>query len=146
MAIPIVITEGTTRAPSRPADACSTGDIHERTGAAVPPQRVRAEGGDVDVLEPIVVVVAGAHAGAPATAVEPGLGGDVGEASGTVVPVEQDHVAAAAGELRAGRTADEQDVEVAVVVVVDEGPSVAIGVDDVIHRRTTGEVRAVEAG
>ncbi len=64
------------------------GDIAEGAVALVVEEVVMAVGGDVEVVEAVVVVVADAGALAPGGEGEAGLGGDVGEGA-VVVVVEE---------------------------------------------------------
>jgi hypothetical protein len=64
----------------------------------------------------------------------------------SVVAVQRDHRIAAARQTLARRAVDEQDVEVAVVVVVEERRAVAVGVDDVVLGGVAVDVEQGEAG
>ncbi len=92
-----------------------------------------AVGGDVEVVEAVVVVVADAGSLAPGGQGEAGFGGDVGEGS-VVVVVEE---VAGGGVFLRGRgggefgAVDEEDVGPAVAVVVEDGDAGAGGLDDV---------------
>ncbi len=67
------------RAPARVVHAGAVGHVFERAVPGVAPQRVGAEAGDVQVDEPVAVVVARRDAHAVAAHHETGRGGDVGE-------------------------------------------------------------------
>ena len=114
--------------------------------AVVAPQHVRAECRDVDVRRLVVVVVADAHAGSPAAPGEAARGGHVGEAAAAVVAIQRDHRVAACGDVLARRAVDDQRVEIAVVVVVEERRAVAVGVDDEVLGRPAGDVDQIEPG
>jgi hypothetical protein len=73
----VVVGECTARAPPVVFDAGAAGDVGEGAVAVVLVQRVGPEGRDVDVLEPVVVVVGDAGAGAPAAPGQAGFLGDV---------------------------------------------------------------------
>jgi tetratricopeptide (TPR) repeat protein len=73
-------------------------------------------------------------------------GGHIGEASGAVVAIQSDHRIAAAGDVLARRAVDDQRVEIAIVVVIEERGAVAVGVDDEVLGGASGDVEEVEAG
>jgi hypothetical protein len=138
-AVAIVINEGTAGAPlfSCSGDAGLLGHLFEGAIALVVEEAVFAVGSDVDVVEPVVVVVPDACTLAPACRDEPCLGSDIGE--GTVVIFMEEVVSGfvlfglglCAWQVSA---VDEEDVGPAVAVVVENGDAGAGGLDNVMLR------------
>ena len=88
-----------------------------------------SEVGAKDVVEAVVVVIADADAVGPASGVEAGLFGDVGEGAVAIVFVE---AVGCFGRIAFKASAGEQeDIHPAVVVVVDEGAAATVGFQDV---------------
>ena len=81
--------------------------------------------GDEEIFEPVVVVIAHGHAGEPALAGQAGLFGHVGEGAVAIVLVQavggarRSAIPAAAGE--------QQNVQPAIVVIIEERSAAADG-------------------
>ena len=127
IAVAVVVEEGGTGAPQRVADARLPRHVAERAVAVVVEQRRRAECRDEEVQVAVVVVVADRRAHAVAAHRDAGLLRDIGEAK-RARPVGR-HREIVAKEAAGGRRAsagidraalDEEDVEVAVVVEVEQ--------------------------
>src|SRR5579863_6443361 len=150
MAVAIVVEEGASSAPAALLliEAGLFGDVGEGAVAVVVEENVAAPESAKDVVPAVIVVVADADAGLPATAADAGFLGDLSDCAITVVLVEM------GGGLFSGRpvfvdavAVGEIDVEPAVVVVVEEGDAAAFGFDDdalVFH--AAPDVGRVEAG
>jgi hypothetical protein len=89
-AVAVVIDEGAAGAPffAGSSDACLLGHLFEGAIALVVKEAIFTVAGHVDVVEPIVVIVANAHALAPPSGDKTCLRGDIGEGP-VVVVVEQ---------------------------------------------------------
>ena len=101
--------------------------------------------GDVDIGEPIVVVIAGGHSHAVirfACEGESGFRGDVGERPIAILTVEPVPVGGLTpveppwelDRIFEGAAVDEEDIEQPVIVVVEERHSAAHGFDEVLLR------------
>jgi len=132
MAIAIVIDKSATGAPARLVveQAGVFGDIGEGAVTIVAEQDVLAEIGAENVVEAVIIIIADADPVGPADRVETSFFGDVGESAVAIVFVK------AIGGLgrravNAGATKQEE-IHPAIIVVVDEGTTTAIGFDDVL--------------
>ena len=94
------------------------GHVGERAVAVVAIEHVLAVVGDEEIVEAVVVVVADGHRRGPARSRQPGLLGHVGEGAVAVVLVEA--IGRARRRAFEARAAQHEDVEPAVVVVVEE--------------------------
>ena len=120
-AVVVVVEPDRARRPAGRGDARLLGDVGERAVAVVVVQRAAAVRGDEDVGVAVVVVVGDGAAHAELRAAgDAGLVGDVGERAVAVVLVER----VLERRLRlvevAGAAVDHEDVDPAVVVVVEE--------------------------
>jgi hypothetical protein len=113
------------RAPQGSPHRCC-GDVAERAVARVLEQLILAEVRDEHVGEAIVVVVRAGHAHRVPRSVELGALGDVGEGRVVIVVVEPARCARPVSCPAARRT-EQDDVEEAVVVVVQERAAGAVG-------------------
>src|SRR6266446_4306153 len=93
------------------------GDIGERTVAVVVVQHVLAPVGDEQVFKPVVVIVAHADTGRPTHAVQAGFFRHIGEGAIAVVLVES--VGGAFWSPLESRPAEDENVEPAVIVIVE---------------------------
>ena len=110
------------RCPSeswRSGDAGLRADIGEGAIAVVVVEDVLAPVGDEQIVVAVVVVVADADALSPAGVDESGFGGDVGEGAVAIVFEEMVGGLLSGGKAFEARAVDEEDVQPAVVVVVD---------------------------
>src|SRR5258708_2500751 len=99
------------------------GDVPKRTIAEVAVEGVSAIAGDEDVDAAVVVEISGCNSHSVTGVVETGLSGDVGElqpAGGNQFVAVQ--AAAAAGlEIVEGRSVQQQNIEIAITIVVEQG-------------------------
>ena len=105
------------------------GDVGERAVAVVAVEDVLAPVGDEEIVEAVVVVVADGDRRRPAGARQAGLRGHVGERAVAIVLVQA--VGRAGGRAFEARAAEDEDIQPAVVVVVEEGDAAADGFEDV---------------
>jgi hypothetical protein len=146
VAVAVVVAEGASRAPPRIADAGLPCRVRERAVAIVSIQRVGAHRArHVHILEAVVVVVGGAHAHPPASPHQAAAGGHVREAAAPVVVVQGRQGIAALPGARARGTVDQEEIELAVVVVVEPGGAAADLVDDVVLGGATADVEQRDA-
>ena len=108
------------------------GHVGEGAVAVVVVQHVVPVGGDEQVVEAVVVVVADRHRRRPAGARQPRLRRDVGERAVAVVLVEA--IRGFGRRVLEAGAAQHQDVHPAVVVVVEEGDAAPDDLDDVALR------------
>ena len=110
-------------------------------------ERARGIAGDVNVGEPVVVEVGsgGAHA-EEAGPVESGAGGDVGEASVPEIAIESVAHRCAGLSTRGLAAVDEEKIEFAVVVEVEERDAAGGGLQQEAVRRLPVEVTPCNAG
>ena len=121
-------------------------DIGEDAVAAVAIQDVRAEVRDVEIDPAVVVVVAGAGAHPVLAMADARSIGHVLERAVAAIPVQA--VPRLLRHRRIGEraTVDEEDVDPAVVVVVEEQPARADGFDQVFVGARAVDVAEVDAG
>ncbi len=147
VAVAVVVAERAACAPPGVRDAGLPRDVGERPVAAVPVERVPSHRArHIHVVEAVVVVVGDADAHAPAAAREAAAGRDVGELAVAVVPVQRGQRVAAGLRTLARGTVDDEEVEVAVVVVVEPGGAAADLVDDVVLGWSAADVQERDAG
>src|SRR5688572_23460483 len=106
---------------------------------------IRPEARDVNIFKAVVVVIADSRAHAPANVGDSGFGGDLGELSVPLVAIE--FALRLSFDLHQidRKRVDEVDVEIAVVVVIDEGYAATHRLDDVaLFRR--GDVFECDSG
>jgi hypothetical protein len=139
-AIAIVVSKRAPGAPPGVANVRPLRHVRECAIAVVVKQHIGADARHVEIRKTVVVVVGDAHAIAPATVHEPAPGGHVFEVPLPVVVVQRHHRVAALLDAIARRTIDDQQIEVAVIVVVEPRSPAAIGVDDVVFGGTAAEV------
>src|SRR6476620_12611492 len=111
-------------------------DFFERSVAAISIEAVGPEAGEVEIDVAVVVIVAGADAAGPCIIGDPGFVGDVLEFATAEVAVK--------GELAflenlsmvgigvEAPAVDQDDVEPAVIVVIDEGAPLAGGFEQMV--------------
>src|SRR5262249_29762827 len=119
--VAIVIQKAASRAPSPPGsrDAGFLGDVGKGAVAVIVIENVPAPIRYEQIVEAVVIVVAYAAALAPAGVSQAGLCGDVGERSVAVV-VKQVAGGVLASRRLKGSAVHEENIEPAVVVVVEE--------------------------
>src|SRR5581483_2271431 len=120
--------------------------IRESAIAIVVVEDSTIEIGDEEVLPPIIVVVAHGDAESPPAMRQPGLGGHVGESSIMVVAVQLAGVALPGTDVFDRRAIDQQDVDPAVIVIVECGNAAAHRFHDVALSRPPTRKVEVEAG
>src|SRR5208283_61613 len=133
VAVAIVVDEGTARPPVGAAGAEQTSlgcHVRERAIAVVAVQDVLAEIGDEEIVETVIVVVADGNAGGPAGLGKPSLRCDVGEGSITVVLIEP--VGSSRRRILEAGPAQYEDVEPAVIVVIEESDATPHRLNDVV--------------
>ncbi len=144
MAVAIVVAEGTVGAPARIPHTRPGSGVGEGAVAVVAQEHVRAECGDVGILEAVVVVVGNARPHAPAACPHLAGPGHIVEAPRSVIPEERNHRVAAAAHAWERRAVDDQRIEVAVLVVIEQRGAVAVHLDDVVLRLTSADVQERE--
>ncbi len=134
-AIAIVIHEAGAGAPSAPAHASLGGDVSKSAVTVVVVKNISAQVGDQQVDVSVVVVIAGRHSHAVGVALHSGGFGDVSKSAIAVVAIEPVPVArigfvrqrpARHGILNL-RSVHEEQIEAAVVVVIEHGHAAAHG-------------------
>ena len=152
MAVAIIVHKGASGAPLGHGQnqARLAGDIGERAVAVVAEQHVPVPIGEKKIVEPVVVVVADGDARHPARPRKAGFRGHIGERTVAIVPVQ-----AIAGARWCGaeaRAPQDQDVEPAVVIVVEKSDTATVGfenaplgIDTAVNagRRQAGLVRDI---
>ena len=130
-AVAVIVAEGGAGGPVAKLHPGLFGDVGKGAVVIVAVEAIPAEVRHKNVGPAIVVVVADGNAEAPAIVGDAGLLGDVGEGA-VVVVVEERGVGRGdfAGERVVRRSVDEIDVEPAVVVVVEQADSGAVGLED----------------
>ena len=148
--VTVVVQEAAPGAPPvrRTGDPRALRDVRERPVAVVVVEDALSPVGDEEVVVAVVVVVADAAALSPAGMREARLLGDVGERAVAVVVEEVAPGPAVADSGVEARAVHEEDVEPAVVVVVEErGAASHLLQDELLVVRAAGDVRGVqEAG
>ena len=131
--IAVVVEPRATGAPfeRRPGDAASCGDVGEPAASEIAVQTVRSPIGHVKIDESVVVVVARAHAAAPAGSRDAGRTADIGEPPVPFVVIEAARRVRFIRRAFEPRAIDEKHIERSVVVVVHERDAGAVGLDDV---------------
>src|SRR4029077_19844774 len=104
-----------------------------------------AEGGDEEIVEAVVIVVADGYAHAEEFDVETGFVGDVGEGAVVIVVVELGR-GMFGGLARPVGAVDEEDVGPAIVVVIDESDTGAHGFGKIFFAEGGVVVEEVDAG
>src|SRR5262249_18818899 len=121
-AIAVVVQEGGAGVPVilRFEESALAGHVRKRAVAVVVVEHVLAIVGDEEIEVTVVVVVADTDALSPSMANETGFLRDVGEGTVTIIFVEVVGGLFAFGEVGQPPTVDDEDVEPAVVVVIEE--------------------------
>src|SRR5262245_29653398 len=131
-AVAIDVEERAAGAPARRRQqAGAGGDILERTVAAVVEQAILPPERDVEIVVAVVVVVAGARALSPPAERDSRLRGDVFERAVAAVAIEVAGRRLAWREPFERRPVDEEQIDVAVVVVVEHRDAAAGGLQQV---------------
>ena len=144
LAVAVVVEPGGAGREGGVAQAGLRGHVAELAGAFVVKEVVAAESGDVDVVAAVVIVIADRHAEAVDFDVEAAAARHVGERAVAVVAVERGGgVAAVRDEVLA---VDEEDVEPAVAVDVEEGAARAHGLGEPLLARASGVVGELDSG
>ena len=122
MAVVIVVSEGTARAPSPGvANSGRRSHIAERAVAVVVVEDAATYIGDVDVFPAVIVVVADAHTHAPSAMVQARLCSNIGEGAVAVIVIELAGRTSAAPQIFQSGPIHEKNIQPAIVVVVQEG-------------------------
>src|SRR4029077_968081 len=131
LAVAIIVQPGAAGSPmgSVRADTGLLCDIGEGAVTVIVVQHVLAPIGDKQVLKAVVVVIAHANAGRPTRAEQTGLGGHIGKSAVTIILVEA--VGSSFGGGLESCPAEEENVEPAVVIVIEQGASAAHCLHDV---------------
>ena len=130
-AVAIVVDQGAAGAPagSLPAQTGLLRDVGEGAVAVVAVQDVLSPVGDEQIVKAVVIVVADARPPTPSRSAQAGLVRDIGERAVPIVLVQP--VRAPCGRPLEAGPAEDEDVQPAVVVVIEEGAAAADGFDDV---------------
>ena len=123
----------------RVANARGYRNVGKRGVAVVAEQNIGTIGREIKILIAVVVVVADADSHAPTALHEARLARDVHKRS-AVVLVQGDHRISALFIVLQRRAVDDQDVHVAVVVVIKERGTVSIRLDDVVFGGSAADV------
>ena len=142
IAVAVEVAEGGCRTPGRPADARRLGHLLEAP-AKVSQEGVASVARDIDVIEAVGVEVPHRNPDPPALEREPGVGGRVSEAH--VPEVLEEPATRPVLRIGHGRAIGNEDVEVAVIVVVDQRDAAALGLEDLRRRRRAGRPDDVDA-
>src|ERR1039458_6509830 len=131
VAVAVVIHEGAAGSPSHSwrEQTRFLGDIGEGAIPIIAVENVLTPVSDEDVVETIVIVIRDGDTVRPTHARETGLRGDIGEGAIPVVLVEP--VSGPRRRPFQTRAAEHQDVQPAVVIVIEEGDAAAHRFDDV---------------
>ena len=114
---------GTGRKPRR-SNSSLCGYVTEMSVTQVAEEMIVAESGYIDVVLPIIVVVANGAAHPVHLALQPSLFGDIGESSVVIVVVER-RIGCAVAVARPIHRVHEEDVLPTVIVIVNETHSAA---------------------
>src|SRR5260370_14837400 len=137
VAVTAVVAPRRTGAEATSGDSRLVGHIFELAVAQIVVERVASVARDVDILEPIVVIVGNGNTHSPALAREAGRFGDVGELQVTILEAgilmeERNHRIATLPKALDGRSIDGDDVEFAVGVAIDQTDTAAHRFDNVL--------------
>ena len=94
-------------------------------------ENIFSEVGDEEIVEPVVVVVADAHALPPAGMNQTGFGGDVGEGAVTIILEKMRKGFLSGGKAFEAPAVHEKNIQPAVVVVIVESDSTASGFEEI---------------
>ncbi len=146
VAIPVVIHKRRAGAPAVVADSGLVRDVCKTTITPVTVEQVRAGVGHVQVWAAIVVVVAHDGANTPTPVPDSGTGRYILKASISSVAVE--HIGSPQGHLPVfdPPAIDHVEIEIAVVVVIEERPSGAAGLLDVVLFQAAAVGHHIQAG
>ncbi len=131
--IAIIVDPGAARAPASalvPEAGCP-GDVGERAVAIVAVERVLSPLRDEDIVEAVVIVIADGDSEGPVLASQAGVGGDIGKRPVAVVPVEA--VRGVGDGAVAPGSRKGENIQPAVVIVVDKRHPAADGFENIIH-------------
>jgi hypothetical protein len=136
-AVAIVVNPGTAGPPmgSIPADTGLPGDVGEGSITVVVVKHILTPIGDKRVLKPVVVIVAHANTGRPTGTEQAGFCGHIGQGAISIVLVQP-----VRGAWRSGLEAwpaEDEDVEPAVIIVIEQGASTAHRFHDVVLSENT---------
>src|ERR1700730_4169248 len=132
MAVPVVVEKGTAGAPAGWTFLPEPGvlsHIGECPISVVAIEPILSEVGAEDVVEAVVVVVGYAHSAGPTCSPQAGCVSNVGECAIAVVLIEP-ICRFGRVSLQAG-SREQEDVHPAIVVVIDEGATATVGLQDV---------------
>ena len=135
VAVEVVVAKGRSRAPAAKVDAPLGRHIHERAVALVFVQGVGAKVGQVQVGPAIPVVVGRRNPHAPAHVRDARLAAHARKAPSPIVAVQLGAGFAARGVSSEARTVDDENIHVAVEVVVEQGRPAGVAFDDVLLLR-----------
>src|SRR6266581_4930631 len=113
-------------------DAGLDGDVFELAVAETMIKGTAAEAGDEEIELAVIIVIGDGYAHAPTAAGEARFLGDVLESAVALLVIEGDERVAAGAVSLDGGTVDEDDVEAAVVVAIEEADAAAGGVNDIV--------------
>ncbi len=115
-------------------DARLVGDVFKFTVAQIAIEGVAAEAGDEEIKLAVIIVIGDGYAHAPTAAGEARFLGDVLESAVRPLVIEGDEWVAAGAETLDGGAVDEDDVEAAVVIAIEEADADATagGVNDIV--------------
>ena len=120
-------------------------DVDKAAAAVVLEEAVLPDRGDQQVGKAVVVVVADGHSHAVHFDRQPGALGDVGEGAVAVVAVEP-HGGAPASMAGPVHAVDQQDIEPAIGIVVEEGAAGAHGFGQILRAECAVVVPELDAG
>src|SRR5579859_7068811 len=131
VAVAVVVTPGRAGAEAPAANPCFFRNVFEFAAAEVAVERVAAVSGDEEVELAVVVIVGDGDAHTPAEAREAGLLGDVLERAAGLLMIERDQGIAAFEVAFDGGAVDQDDVQTAVVIAIEQAGPAADGFNDV---------------
>ena len=134
----IVVSEGCTHAPlgeapTRIGHSCGFAHFGKRPIAVVAIKLVGTEVGHIQIQVTVIIIIAHRDTAAPGGISQMRLFGNVGESPVTIVP-QQVIMRRMGGLLKfAGRPIDQIDILITVVVVIDEGSTFPVDIDQVLR-------------
>src|SRR5205823_6152663 len=133
VAVAVVVDESAACVPALAASghAGFLANVSEGAVPVVVVENIFSEVGDEEIVEPVVVVVADAHALPPAGMYQTGFGGDVGEGAVTIVLEKMRKGFLSGGKAFETPAVHEKNIQPAVVVVIVESDSAASGFEEI---------------
>src|SRR5713101_223654 len=132
-AIAVVVAPGSAGHEAAALDARLFGDVLELAVAQAVVESAAAKPGDEQVELAVVIVICNGHPHAPTAAGQAGIFGDVLESAVRLLVIEGDERVAAGAEALDRGAVNEDDVQAAIVIAIEEPGAAAGRVDDVVR-------------